>query len=112
MIAEFRRRRDAVVAGLNEIPGVSCRTPAGAFYVFPNISSFGRSSAEIASLLMDEGGVSLLAGTAFGVAGEGYLRLSYANSLANLELALERIGNTLEGVRDSGPGTLGVAIRG
>ncbi|HEX5165406.1 MAG TPA: pyridoxal phosphate-dependent aminotransferase [Thermomicrobiales bacterium] len=107
MIAEFRRRRDAVVAGLNEIPGVTCRTPAGAFYVFPNISSFGRSSTEIASLLMDEGGVSLLAGTAFGAAGEGYLRLSYANSLANLELALERIGNTLAGVRDSGTGIRG-----
>jgi len=95
MIAEFRRRRDAVVAGLNEIPGVTCLSPAGAFYVFPNVSSFGRPSSEISSLLMEEGGVALLGGTAFGAAGEGYLRLSYANSLPNLELALERISKVL-----------------
>jgi aspartate/methionine/tyrosine aminotransferase len=95
MVAQFRRRRDAVVAGLNEIPGVTCLTPAGAFYVFPNVSSFGRPSAEVATTLLDEGGVALLGGTAFGTAGEGYLRLSYANSLPNLEKALERIAETL-----------------
>jgi aspartate/methionine/tyrosine aminotransferase len=74
---------------------VTCLTPAGAFYVFPNVSSFGRPSAEVATTLLDEGGVALLGGTAFGTAGEGYLRLSYANSLPNLEKALERIAETL-----------------
>lgn len=98
MVAEFKRRRDAVVNGLNEIPGISCRTPAGAFYVFPNITGLGRSSDEIADLLLNEAGVSLLAGTAFGKAGEGYLRLSYANSLANIEEALDRIARTVEGM--------------
>jgi len=98
MVAEFKRRRDAIVNGLNEIPGISCRTPAGAFYVFPNITGLGRSSDEIADLLLREGGVALLAGTAFGKAGEGYLRLSYANSLANIEEALDRIARTVEGM--------------
>jgi len=98
MVAEFKRRRDAIVNGLNEIPGISCRTPAGAFYVFPNITGLGRSSDEIADLLLREGGVALLAGTAFGKAGEGYLRLSYANSLANIEEALDRIARTVEGI--------------
>ncbi|MEX2315255.1 MAG: pyridoxal phosphate-dependent aminotransferase [Thermomicrobiales bacterium] len=107
MVAEFRRRRDAVVAGLNEIPGVSCLSPAGAFYVFPNVSSFGRPASEIADRLLNEGGVALLGGAAFGAAGEGYLRLSYANSLANIELALERISDTLAGVRESGTGVRG-----
>jgi aspartate/methionine/tyrosine aminotransferase len=98
MVAEFKRRRDAIVNGLNEIPGISCRTPAGAFYVFPNITGLGRSSDEIADLLLREGGVALLAGTAFGKAGEGYLRLSYANSLANIEEALDRIARTVDGM--------------
>lgn len=95
MVAEFRRRRDAIVAGLNDIPGVTCLTPPGAFYVFPNVSSFGQSSAVIADRLLNEGGVALVAGTAFGAAGEGYVRLSYANSLENIELALERIRTVL-----------------
>jgi len=98
MVAEFKRRRDAIVNGLNEIPGISCRTPAGAFYVFPNITGLSHSSDEIADLLLREGGVALLAGTAFGKAGEGYLRLSYANSLANIEEALDRIARTVEGI--------------
>jgi aspartate/methionine/tyrosine aminotransferase len=98
MVAEFKRRRDAIVNGLNEIPGISCRTPAGAFYVFPNISGLGRSSDDIADRILREGGVALLAGTAFGKAGEGYLRLSYANSLANIEEALDRIARTVEGM--------------
>jgi aspartate/methionine/tyrosine aminotransferase len=89
MVAEFRRRRDAIVAGLNEIPGVRCLTPAGAFYVFPNVSALG-DSATLANRLLDEGGVALLDGGAFGAAGQGYLRLSYANSLPNIERALER----------------------
>jgi len=98
MVAEFHRRRDAIVNGLNEIPGITCRTPAGAFYVFPNITGLGRSSDEIANILLNQAGVSLLAGTAFGRNGEGYLRLSYANSLANIEEALDRIARTVEGL--------------
>ena len=90
MVAEFRRRRNAIVAGLNEIPGVSCLTPAGAFYVFPNVTRAG-NSATLANRLLDEGGVALLDGGAFGAAGNGFLRLSYANSLPNIERALERI---------------------
>jgi aspartate/methionine/tyrosine aminotransferase len=98
MVAEFRTRRDAVVAGLNDIPGISCLSPAGAFYVFPNISALGQDSATVATKLLEEGGVALLGGTAFGRAGEGYLRLSYANSLENLERALERIRTTVAGL--------------
>jgi len=93
MVAEFRRRRDAVVKGLNSVPGITCRAPQGAFYVFPNIRGLGlRSSAEVADRLLDEAGVATLAGTCFGAAGEGYLRLSYANSQRNLDKAVTRIG--------------------
>jgi aspartate aminotransferase len=92
MIAEFRRRRDAVAKGLNAVPGITCRLPQGAFYVFPNVRGLRLpSSAEVAERLLDEAGVATLAGTCFGAAGEGYLRLSYANSLANLEKAVSRI---------------------
>ena len=91
MVAEFRRRRDLIVDGLNRLPGVKCALPRGAFYVFPNITGTGRASAEIAKRLLDEAGVAVLSGTAFGEHGEGYLRLSYANSEANLRKALERI---------------------
>jgi aspartate/methionine/tyrosine aminotransferase len=93
MVAEFRRRRDAVVDGLNAIPGISCLKPHGAFYVFPNIRGLGRPSREVADLLLQEAGVATLSGTAFGEHGEGYLRLSYANSLENLNRAVERIGD-------------------
>ncbi|HEV8471214.1 MAG TPA: pyridoxal phosphate-dependent aminotransferase [Methylomirabilota bacterium] len=91
MVAEFKRRRDVIVDGLNRLPGVSCRRPRGAFYVFPNITGTGRASAEVADRLLNEAGVAVLGGTAFGAHGEGYLRLSYANSEANLKLALERM---------------------
>jgi aspartate aminotransferase len=91
MVAEFRRRRDLIVDGLNKLPGVKCALPRGAFYVFPNITGTGRPSAEIAKRLLDEAGVAVLGGTAFGAHGEGYLRLSYANSEANLRRALERM---------------------
>ncbi|MDQ3411739.1 MAG: pyridoxal phosphate-dependent aminotransferase [Chloroflexota bacterium] len=91
MVAAFERRRDLIVAGLNAIPGISCRTPKGAFYVFPNISGTGMPSKAFADLLLTEHGVAALSGTAFGVHGEGYLRLSYANSEENLRQALERI---------------------
>ena len=91
MVAAFERRRDLIVAGLNEIPGITCRTPKGAFYVFPNISGTGMSSKEFADTLLTEHGVAALSGTAFGEHGEGYLRLSYANSEENLRRALVRI---------------------
>ena len=91
MVEAFRRRRDLVVDGLNTLPGVSCIRPLGAFYAFPNVSRLGRSSAEIAERLLQEAGVAVLPGTAFGAHGEGYLRLSYANSEANLRAALERM---------------------
>jgi aspartate/methionine/tyrosine aminotransferase len=91
MVQEFRRRRDVFVDGLNAIPGIRCLRPHGAFYLFPNISGLGRPSKEIADRLLDEAGVALLPGTAFGQLGEGYLRMSFANSLQNIETALERI---------------------
>jgi aspartate/methionine/tyrosine aminotransferase len=96
MVAEFRRRRDLIVAGLNALPGVRCPRPRGAFYVFPNVAATGRSSAEVAEALMNEAGVAVLSGAAFGRYGEGYLRLSYANSEANLRLALERMRPVFE----------------
>jgi aspartate/methionine/tyrosine aminotransferase len=96
MVAEFKRRRDLVVDGLNRLPGVKCARPRGAFYVFPNITGTRRSSAEVADRLLNEAGVAVLAGTAFGQYGEGYLRLSYANSEANLRTALERMRPILE----------------
>jgi aspartate/methionine/tyrosine aminotransferase len=99
VVAEFRRRRDRIVAGLNAIPGVRCPMPKGAFYAFPNVQAFGRPSTELADLLLEEGGVAVLPGTAFGRNGEGYLRLSYANSLENIEKALERMGAVLAALR-------------
>ena len=95
MIAEFRKRRDAFVAGLNELPGFRCRLPEGAFYAFPNITATGMKSRELADALLNEAGVACLSGTAFGAYGEGYLRFSYANSLDNLMEALERIRSFL-----------------
>jgi aspartate aminotransferase len=89
MLAEFRRRRDVIVAGLNAIPGVSCVLPDGAFYAFPNISETGVPASLLAERLLNEAGVASLAGTAFGSWGEGFLRLSYANSVANIEVALD-----------------------
>ncbi len=91
MVAEFKRRRDLLVDGLSRLPGVACARPRGAFYVFPNITKTGRPSGEVAERILNEAGVALLSGTAFGAHGEGYLRLSYANSEANLRLALQRM---------------------
>jgi aspartate aminotransferase len=93
MCAEFKRRRDRVVERINKIPGFSCRVPAGAFYVFPNIRETGLSSKKLAEVLLEQAGVACLAGTAFGQFGEGYLRFSIANSLENLEKALDRVEN-------------------
>jgi aminotransferase len=86
------------VAGLNAIPGVSCRTPQGAFYAFPNIKGLGLPSDDLAEQVLRQVGVALLPGTAFGANGEGYLRLSYATSMENLEEALERIGSYVRGL--------------
>jgi len=91
MREEFRTRRDLVVEGLNRIPGVRCHRPAGAFYVFPNITGTGWNERALAHSLLHEAGVAVLPGTAFGAHGAGFLRLSYANSVPNLERALERI---------------------
>ncbi len=98
MVAAFKRRRDIIVDGLNRLPGVRCRRPRGAFYVFPNITGTKRKSAEVAERLLNEAGVAVLGGTAFGAHGEGYLRLSYANSEENLKLALERMRPLFEGL--------------
>ena len=91
MVAEFRKRREFLVEALNRIPGVGCLKPPGAFYVFPNIRSFGKPSDQIADYLLQEAGVALLSGTAFGASGEGYLRLSYATSIENLAEGSQRI---------------------
>jgi aspartate/methionine/tyrosine aminotransferase len=91
MVAELKRRRDAIVAGLNQIPGFRCSTPAGAFYVFPNVTNTGIPCRELADLLLEEAGVACLSGTGFGRYGDGYIRFSYANSLENIERAIGRI---------------------
>jgi aspartate aminotransferase len=91
MCAEFKRRRDVFVAGLNKIKGFSCRLPKGAFYVFPNITKTGWKSKPLADALLEQAGIAALSGTAFGEFGEGYLRFSVANSLENLQQALERL---------------------
>jgi aspartate/methionine/tyrosine aminotransferase len=91
MVAEFRRRRDVIVDGLNRIPGISCRRPAGAFYVFPDITATGYNERDLQRELLDEVGVATLAGSTFGPHGAGHIRLSYANSVDNIERALDRI---------------------
>jgi aspartate aminotransferase len=91
MRAKFKKRRDVMVAGLNKIKGFSCRVPHGAFYVFPNITKTGWPSKKLADALLDDTGVAALSGTAFGNFGEGYLRFSVANSIENIEKALDRI---------------------
>ena len=91
MVAAFKERRDYLVKALNDIPGITCAMPEGAFYAMPNISSFGIPSKEFATRLLDEGGVAAAWGTAFGSYGEGLMRLSYANSLENLKIAVDRI---------------------
>jgi aspartate aminotransferase len=91
MVGEFRRRRDIVVDGLNRIPGISCLRPAGAFYVFPDITGTGWDDRELQKALLDEVGVAVLSGSTFGPHGVGHIRLSYANSVENIERALDRI---------------------
>jgi aspartate/methionine/tyrosine aminotransferase len=96
MVAEFRTRRELVVAGLNGIPGIECRMPAGAFYVFPDIGGTGLDGAAFADRLLTEAGVCVLAGTAFGQGGRDHVRISYANSRENLTEALRRIRGFVE----------------
>jgi len=96
MVAEFKRRRDVVVDALNQLPGVRCHKPLGAFYVFPNIAGTGQNERELADRLLYEGGVAVLAGSTFGEAGKGYLRLSYANSIEQIEEGVKRMKGVLE----------------
>lgn len=91
----YQKRRDAIVSGLNSLPGISCQNPQGAFYVFPNIKELGMSAQQAADLFLEKAGVATLPGTAFGQYGEGYLRLCYANSLENIQLALEKMGEVI-----------------
>ncbi|MBO6718619.1 MAG: pyridoxal phosphate-dependent aminotransferase [Rhizobiaceae bacterium] len=97
MMQAFDRRRQVVVEGLNGLDGISCATPKGAFYAFPNITATGRKAKPLASALLEEAGVALIGGPDFGVHGEGYIRLSYANSEENILRAIERIGDFLAG---------------
>jgi aspartate/methionine/tyrosine aminotransferase len=95
MVAEFDRRRKVVIDGLNRLPGISCATPKGAFYAFPNIKRTGWKAKPLASALLEDAGVALIGGPDFGVLGEGYMRVSYANSTENILKALHRIGEFL-----------------
>jgi len=95
MLAEFDARRRLVVERLNAIPGLSCVTPGGAFYAFPNVTATGLSAKALEQLLLEQAGVATIAGSSFGAHGEGYLRVSYANSRANIEAAMARIGERL-----------------
>jgi len=98
MVDEFRARRDLIVDGLNSLPGVGCRTPRGAFYVFPNVRGVPLDADTLSARLLDEAGVATVPGSAFGEAGREHLRLSYANSRENLEAAVGRIGEFLSGL--------------
>jgi aspartate aminotransferase len=98
MVAEFVRRREVLVAGLNRLPGVSCVMPRGAFYAFPNVTATGIDERTLATRMLDEAGVAVLAGTDFGAHGAGHIRLSYANSLEHIQEALGQMGGLLEAV--------------
>jgi aspartate/methionine/tyrosine aminotransferase len=95
MVSEFKRRREVIVSGLNEIKGITCKKPHGAFYVFPNITGTGMKSREFSDYLLNKASVAVLPGTSFGEYGEGYLRISFANSVENLKKALNRISEAL-----------------
>jgi aspartate/methionine/tyrosine aminotransferase len=96
MVTEYQLRRDVIVDGLNTIPGFTCQKPQGAFYAFPNITGTGMGSVELANLILEEAGVALLPGNSFGQYGEGYLRLSYANSIENIEKGIARIRTAIK----------------
>ena len=91
MVGEFKSRRELIVGGLNQIPGIACPEPGGAFYAFPSIAALGMSSQEFQDRLLNEAGVALLSGRSFGKYGEGFARLSYANSKENILKALDRL---------------------
>jgi aspartate/methionine/tyrosine aminotransferase len=95
MVAEFDKRRAVVVAGLNKLPGISCAIPKGAFYAFPNVARTGWKAKALATSLLDDAGVAIIGGPDFGILGEGYVRLSYANSTENILKALARMGEFL-----------------
>jgi aspartate/methionine/tyrosine aminotransferase len=92
MRAEYQRRRDCLVSGFNAIPGVHCNTPQGSFYAFPNFSAYGLPAAELANLLLEEAGVALVPGAAFGEYGEGYLRSAFTTSLDKIEAGIKQVG--------------------
>ena len=96
MDAGFKKRREVIVSGLNDIKGITCKKPRGAFYVFPNITGTGMNCRELGDYLLKEAGVAVLSGTSFGKYGEGYLRLSFANSIGNIQKALDRISKAVE----------------
>jgi aspartate/methionine/tyrosine aminotransferase len=96
MVAEFKKRREVIVSGLNDIEGITCKKPRGAFYVFPNISKTGMDCRKLGDHLLNQAGVAVLPGTSFGQYGEGYLRLSFANSIDNIKKALDRIAKGLK----------------
>jgi aspartate aminotransferase len=98
VVAEYQRRRNAIVEGLNAIPGIICQRPQGAFYVFPNFKSFGYTSSELVDLILDNAGVAVLPGSSFGKYGEGYLRLVYSNSIENIERAIDKIRLVVESI--------------
>lgn len=98
MVAEFNRRREIIVEGLNEIDGISCKNPKGAFYVFPNVKEIGWNCKKLADYLLEKAGVAVLAGTSFGKYGDGYLRLSYANSVENIHEAIRRMREAIEAI--------------
>jgi aspartate/methionine/tyrosine aminotransferase len=96
MVEEFRKRREVIVSGLNNIEGITCKKPHGAFYVFPNITGTGLDCCKLGDHLLNNAGVAVLAGTSFGKYGEGYLRLSFANSVENIKKALDRIAKAVK----------------
>lgn len=95
MVSEFDARRKIIVDELNQIPGFSCIEPGGAFYAFPNITNTGMSSQKLQEKILEEAGVAVIAGTSFGVHGEGFLRFSYANSIENIREALKKIARCI-----------------
>ncbi len=96
MVEEFKKRREVMVSGLNKLDGVTCKKPQATFYVFPNVKSLNMSSQKIQNFWLNEAGVATLAGTSFGEFGEGYMRLSFANSISNIQKALGKIESALQ----------------
>jgi aspartate/methionine/tyrosine aminotransferase len=96
MMAEYQKRRDVLVAGLNDIPGIKCVKPEGALYVFPNIANTGMSSEEFADFALEKAGVALLPGSNFGEHGQGFVRLCYVNTLENIELAIKKLAHAIK----------------